>query len=80
MSGNEALEDSVTDCLTAQSGSVLPSPTVASGHDSHRQFFVELIKPSHYDDDGYVIQWLKSWMPSNSLACVSGKPGMPCVK
>ena len=23
-----------------------------------RQFFVELIKPSHYDDDGYVIQWL----------------------
>jgi hypothetical protein len=27
-----------------------------------------LVKPSHYDDDGYVIQWLRSPMPSNSLA------------
>ncbi|MBV9861920.1 MAG: radical SAM protein [Alphaproteobacteria bacterium] len=35
-----------------------------------RRFVVELIKPSHYDDDGYVIQWRKSWIPSNSLACV----------
>ena len=31
-------------------------------------FHVELIKPSHYDDDGYVIQWYKAWIPSNSLA------------
>ena len=37
-----------------------------------RRFVVELVKPSHYDDDGYVIQWLKSWIPSNSLACVYG--------
>ena len=35
-----------------------------------RRFVVELIKPSHYDDDGYVIQWLRSWIPSNSLACL----------
>ncbi len=35
------------------------------------KFFVELIKPSHYDDDGYVIQWCKSWIPSNTLACVN---------
>ena len=35
-----------------------------------RRFIVELIKPSHYDDDGYVIQWLRSWIPSNSLACL----------
>src|SRR2546429_6379126 len=35
-----------------------------------RPFVVELIKPSHYDDDGYVIQWLRSWIPSNSLACL----------
>jgi hypothetical protein len=35
-----------------------------------RRFVVELIKPSHYDDDGYVIQWAKSWVPSNSLACL----------
>ncbi len=31
-----------------------------------------LIKPSHYDDDGYVIQWFRSSMPSNSLAAVYG--------
>ena len=35
-----------------------------------RRFVVELIKPSHYDDDGYVIQWMRSWLPSNSLACL----------
>src|SRR5688500_13202557 len=35
-----------------------------------RRFVIELIKPSHYDDDGYVIQWLRAFIPSNSLACV----------
>ena len=35
-----------------------------------RTFHVELIKPSHYDKDGYVIQWWKAWIPSNSLACL----------
>jgi radical SAM superfamily enzyme YgiQ (UPF0313 family) len=33
-------------------------------------FFVEIIKPSHYDDDGYIIQWLRAFIPSNSLACL----------
>jgi pyruvate-formate lyase-activating enzyme len=33
---------------------------------------VALIKPSHYDRDGYVIQWLRSTLPSNSLASVFG--------
>jgi radical SAM superfamily enzyme YgiQ (UPF0313 family) len=28
--------------------------------------------PSHYDDDGYVIQWFRSNIPSNSLASVYG--------
>jgi hypothetical protein len=31
-----------------------------------------LVKPSHYDQDGYVIQWLRSTLPSNSLASVYG--------
>src|SRR5262245_65579009 len=35
-----------------------------------RRFQLILIKPSHYDDDGYVVQWLRSSIPSNSLACV----------
>jgi hypothetical protein len=33
-----------------------------------RVFHIEMIKPSHYDDDGYVIQWWKASIPSNSLA------------
>ena len=36
------------------------------------QFLVELIKPSHYDDDGYVIQWWRGFIPSNSLSSIYG--------
>jgi pyruvate-formate lyase-activating enzyme len=39
---------------------------------SARAFRVFLIKPSHYDHDGYVIQWLRSTLPSNSLASAYG--------
>ncbi|AMN40345.1 B12-binding domain-containing radical SAM protein [Rhodoplanes sp. Z2-YC6860] len=35
-----------------------------------RRFQVALIKPSHYDDEGYVIQWFRSFVASNSLAVV----------
>lgn len=35
-----------------------------------RTFHIEIIKPSHYDKDGYVIQWWKAWIPSNSMACL----------
>ena len=33
-------------------------------------FRLVLIKPSHYDDDGYVIQWYRSWVPSNTLSVI----------
>src|SRR5262249_17656525 len=33
-----------------------------------RRFQLILIKPSHYDDDGYVIQWAQAFVPSNTLA------------
>ncbi|MEO8041813.1 MAG: radical SAM protein [Acidobacteriota bacterium] len=39
---------------------------------SKETFSLVLIKPSHYDDDGYVIQWFRSAIPSNSLACLYG--------
>ena len=39
---------------------------------SRQRFCLVLIKPSHYDDDGYVIQWFRSAIPSNSLACLYG--------
>ena len=28
-----------------------------------RTFILELLKPSHYDDDGYVIQWWRGSDP-----------------
>jgi len=39
---------------------------------ARRRFRLVLIKPSHYDDDGYVIQWARSPIPANSLACLYG--------
>jgi hypothetical protein len=39
---------------------------------SANKFHLELIKPSHYDDKGYVIQWWRAWIPSNSLSSVYG--------
>jgi hypothetical protein len=44
------------------------SPTAVS----KRRFSLVLVKPTHYCDDGYPIQWLRSAIPSNSLACVYG--------
>jgi radical SAM superfamily enzyme YgiQ (UPF0313 family) len=37
-----------------------------------KRFCLVLVKPSHYDDDGYVIQWFRSAIPSNSLAALYG--------
>ena len=36
-----------------------------------KRFHFVLIKPTHYDDDGYPIQWLRSAIPSNTLACLN---------
>jgi hypothetical protein len=35
-------------------------------------FHFVMIKPSHYDDDGYPIQWIRSFVPSNTLASLNG--------
>src|SRR5664279_2614916 len=35
-------------------------------------FHLVLIKPTHYDDDGYPITWLRSHIPSNTLAALYG--------
>jgi radical SAM superfamily enzyme YgiQ (UPF0313 family) len=51
---------------TSKHGAITPGPG------KPRKFLVELIKPSHYDDDGYVIQWWRGWIPSNSLSCLYG--------
>ncbi|WP_421983504.1 B12-binding domain-containing radical SAM protein [Roseibium sp.] len=37
-----------------------------------RDFHFVMIKPTHYDDEGYPIQWLRSAIPSNTLASLNG--------
>jgi radical SAM superfamily enzyme YgiQ (UPF0313 family) len=39
---------------------------------TRKVFRLVLIKPSHYDNDGYVIRWWRGGLPSNSLACLYG--------
>jgi len=45
--------------------------TATPNHDA-AVFHLVLIKPTHYDDDGYPIQWIKAAIPSNTLACLNG--------
>jgi radical SAM superfamily enzyme YgiQ (UPF0313 family) len=44
-----------------------------------RRFLLVLVKPSHYDDDGYVIRWWRTLIPSNSLASVYGL-ALDCIQ
>src|SRR5262245_23014742 len=37
---------------------------------SHVVHFV-MIKPAHYDDDGYPVPWIRSPIPSNTLPCLN---------
>jgi len=37
-----------------------------------KRFCLILVKPSHCDEDGYVIQWFRSTIQSNSPAAVFG--------
>src|ERR1700739_54663 len=68
--------------LEPSGASGLMATSIVAGHSTQgtilgatvgkRRFNIVLIVPSHYDDDGYVIQWLRSMIPSNSLASVYG--------
>jgi hypothetical protein len=45
-------------------------PSAASDQKTDLFHFV-MIKPTHYDNDGYPIQWFRSAIPSNTLACLN---------
>ena len=49
------------------------------GTEKSAVFHFVMIKPSHYDDDGYVIQWARSYIPSNTLATLYGL-ALDCVE
>jgi tRNA A37 methylthiotransferase MiaB len=39
---------------------------------TRKVFHFVMIKPTHYGGDGYPIQWLRSAIPSNTMACLNG--------
>jgi radical SAM superfamily enzyme YgiQ (UPF0313 family) len=45
---------------------------IAASASKRKQLRVVLIKPSKYDDEGYVIRHFRGVLPSNTLACLSG--------
>ena len=45
---------------------------MATSQAAPQVFDLFLIKPSHYDDEGYVIQWARSSIPANTLAALYG--------
>ena len=47
---------------------------------STKTFHLILIKPSHYDDEGYVIQWMRSSIPSNTMAAIYDLRGYTKVR
>jgi radical SAM superfamily enzyme YgiQ (UPF0313 family) len=56
--------------MVGRSETLMQTPTTSTR--ATKRFCLVLVKPSHYDDDGYVIQWLRSTIPSNSLAALYG--------
>src|SRR5215467_6073602 len=52
--------------MMASEPMVLSTPSTSPG-----LFHFVMIKPTHYDDEGYPIQWFRSAIPSNTLACLN---------
>jgi radical SAM superfamily enzyme YgiQ (UPF0313 family) len=61
---------------TTHEGVIIHHAVVPSSE--RKCFSLFLIKPSHYDDDGYVIQWRRSSIPANTLASLNGL-ALDCV-
>ena len=56
----------------AARGCALEKLRIWAGAVQAYKFHLILIKPTHYDDDGYPITWLRSHIPSNT-----GRPLRP---
>ncbi|HEX6897094.1 MAG TPA: radical SAM protein, partial [Bryobacteraceae bacterium] len=67
---------SMKQCVIVIHMAAAPSKSVSDSSverpiDASAVFHFVMIKPSHYDDDGYPIQWVRSAIPSNTLACLN---------
>jgi len=59
-------------CIVGLPENDMEAPALTTAARATKRFCLILLKPSHYDDDGYVIQWFRSTIPSNSLAALYG--------
>ena len=59
-------------CFRSRMGDEPGCGTAPAQGGGHGRDMATMMKPSAYDDDGYVIQWWLSTIPSNSLASVYG--------
>lgn len=65
--------------LNLLDGITAPRHSHQAGRGGSRRFNFVIIKPTHYDDDGYPIQWYISSIPSNTLAAINGL-ALDCVE
>jgi radical SAM superfamily enzyme YgiQ (UPF0313 family) len=65
---------SIAAAVDPLSGSLRPAPRVLSPEDIGplRTLHLYLIKPTQYDDDGYVVRHWRGVLPSNTLSCLAG--------
>src|SRR5262249_49140235 len=67
-----AATDGLRFYLIGAGGVMLSLGHTTTASSARKRFQIVLIKPSHYDDDGYVIRWYRSPMPASSLASLHG--------
>lgn len=65
-SGSLVIKGLMHDCSASQPPLLLPQAN------KYRTLRIVLIKPSQYDDDGYVIRFWKGVLPSNTLSVLRG--------
>src|ERR1700719_2070645 len=58
--------------MEARAGATRVMMASVAAADRAAVFHFVMIKPTHYDDEGYPIQWVRSAIPSNTLACLNG--------
>ena len=54
------------------SGEVAGETSVPSRVRKYERFHLYLIKPSKYDDEGFIIRYWKGVLPSNTISCLNG--------
>jgi hypothetical protein len=72
--------NSSSDRAPARIGDASAEAGAGAGAAPPALFHFVMIKPTHYDEDGYPIQWFRSAIPSNTLACLNALAEDACCR